>query len=85
MFQFRSPERTPTAADLCERFGFRTEEIDGEYGFIQVDERKGLYVTLVDERSRARVTPRLPAGDAVTGFFADPRVEPFGEGGEGGA
>ncbi len=77
MFQFRNPGAPPTVAQVCERFGFLPAEIDPDYGLVLVDEREGLYVALVDERSRTRVEARLPRGDSATGYFADPPVEPF--------
>ena len=76
LFQFQSSE-PPTLARLVERFGFQPSDVDADYGFIEVDERAGLYVTLVEASARARVEPHLSKDDPATGFFSDPRVEPL--------
>jgi hypothetical protein len=56
------------------RFALHDEELDPEFGVVEVDREKGRYAVLVDEQAAARVqgTP------GVEGPFANPPIEPFG-------
>lgn len=83
MFQFRQAGSAPTLEQVARRFGFRSEELDADYGVVLVEEDSdgGLYVVLADLAAQERVGGHLSEQDQqdpAVGFFANPRVEPFG-------
>lgn len=80
LFQFRHPGGKPTLETVYQEYGFQLGEIDPDYGIVLVDSTESLYAVLVEEAARQRVEMRLPADAAEQriGFFANPRIEPFG-------
>lgn len=83
LFQFRHEgAAAPSLSEVAQRFGFRNDELDQGYGVVKVaDQYPGaLYAVLADEGARARLEAgiRENANDPAVGFFANPRIEPFG-------
>ena len=80
MFQFREPKGTPCLDEVCRRFHFRADEVDPNFGVVAVDPDDHLFVVLVDEAARQRVTQddSKSGGTRSTGFFSNPKIEPFG-------
>jgi hypothetical protein len=76
MVNIHTQGEAPTLQSVRERFGLRGEEIDSDFGVIEVDEKEGVYTILVDERAAAKLS-----GDArwkVTGPFPEGRIAPMG-------
>ena len=80
MFQFRSPDGAPGVDEVRRRFGFRADELDPAFGVVAIDPQDHLYAVLVDESAKARVpgNEATVPGDRATGFFSNPKIEPFG-------
>lgn len=79
-FRFPHLGGRPTLETVYQEYGFEPGEVDPDYGVVLIDPAKSLYVVLVEEAARQRVEARLPADAAEKGigFFANPRIEPFG-------
>jgi hypothetical protein len=54
--------------------GLTDEDIDDEFGVVNIDPNGHRYAILVEERAAGRVGK----GHGVEGPFANPRIEPFG-------
>jgi hypothetical protein len=50
------------------------DEVDDDFGVVEVDPKEHRYAVLVDEGAAARV----PDAAGVEGPFSNPRIEPFG-------
>lgn len=68
-----SPERA-TLADVQQQLGVSEDEIDSDFGVVNLDPDEHLYAVMVDERAAARLTDEPD----VKGPYANPRIEPFG-------
>lgn len=83
LFQFRHEGASaPSLSEVAQRFGFQKDELDEGYGVVKVaDQQPGaLYAVLAEEGARARLEGKIreSASDPAVGFFANPRIEPFG-------
>ena len=76
MVTIRAPERPPTLDELVERYDLGPDDIDREFGVVEIDPDDHLYTVLVTESAAARIEP----GDGweTEGPFSNPRIEPFG-------
>jgi hypothetical protein len=63
-----------TPSDASERLGLAEDELDADFGVVNVDPEQDLYAVLVDEETAAR----LSGDPGVEGPFANPPIEPFG-------
>ncbi len=52
----------------------REDEVDPNFGIVNVSPEQNLYAILVDEK----VADRLEGHKAVAGSFSNPKIEPFG-------
>lgn len=69
----------PTLEAICHKFGFNIDELDQQYGVIEIDPDKCLYSILVEDSAAARVSPEWRTEDnTLEGPFSNPRIEPFG-------
>ena len=76
MMTIQWPQGQPTIEQIQELFSLADDEIDREFGLIEIDPDERLFTFLVDEASAAKVKPG--AGLRVAGPFSNPRIEPFG-------
>jgi hypothetical protein len=68
----------PTLEEVCERFGFGGDEVDHEFGVVATDPDEGSYAVVVEETAVQRIRgERVDEAKAITGPFANPRIEPF--------
>ncbi|WP_040793661.1 hypothetical protein [Nocardia paucivorans] len=58
-------------ADALRKLRLVEEEVDGDYGLIEVDPDSGLFALRVSEAAAHRL-----AADTAATVFADPRIEP---------
>ena len=74
MFNIRPKGAAPTFDQLQARFSLAGDELDADFGVIEVDD--GLYTVLVEERAASK----LQSTDewSVEGPFSNPRIEPMG-------
>jgi hypothetical protein len=63
-----------SVADVRELLGLGADEIDDDFGVIEVNPDQHLYTVLVDPEVAARVSGKA----AVQGTFSNPKIEPFG-------
>ncbi|GJL56100.1 MAG: hypothetical protein NPIRA02_32320 [Nitrospirales bacterium] len=69
----------PTLKDVCKKYGLKLEEIDQEYGIIEIDPQDNLYSILVDHEAAQRINPQFTQDDTgIKGPFSNPPIEPFG-------
>lgn len=76
MVTIQSPENPPTIAELRSRYDLAEDEIDGDFGVVEIDPQDHLYTVLVEEASASKFVST--ADWDVSGPFANPRIEPFG-------
>ena len=69
----------PSILELCERLGFKPEEIDERFGVIEIDPDERLYTILADADAVNRVrSQEESAGPDLEGPFANVSIAPFG-------
>ena len=69
----RDPSRASLEA-VTEDLGLGAEDIDGDFGVVEIDPDEHRYAILVEESAAERVSGR----EGVEGPFANPAIEPFG-------
>ncbi len=76
MVTIRAAEGQPALSDVVERYGLQPDDIDPEFGVVEIDPEDHLYVILVTAEAAARIEP----GDGwdTAGPYSNPRIEPFG-------
>lgn len=65
----------PTVDDVKRRFGLRDDEIDAQFGVIEIDPQSHTQTVMVEAHVATRITGQ--AHDAQ-GPFANPKISPFG-------
>lgn len=66
--------KPPTLADLFEKFAIHEDEIDSEFGIVEIDPEKSLYSILVN----VEVAQRLSGYDGLLkGPYSNPRIAPM--------
>lgn len=81
LYNVRWADGPPTIEQICEKYGFSPDEVDNQYGVIEIDPRDHLYSILVEDAAVARVEPDWAerGNDAgLEGPFSNPMIEPFG-------
>jgi hypothetical protein len=70
------PDGEPTVQDVMNKHGLSADEIDAEYGVVDIDPERHEYVVLVNREA----APKLGAapGEEYRGPFSNPKIEPFG-------
>ena len=67
------PDRA-TLKEVQRRLGLSPDEIDDDFGVVNIDPEQNLYAIMVEEQTGAR----LSDDPDVKGPYANPRIEPFG-------
>ena len=76
MLTIQWPQGQPSLEGIQQLFSLADDEVDRDFGLIEVDPAEHLFTFLVEEGSPAKVQPG--AGYRVSGPFSNPRIEPFG-------
>jgi len=76
MLTIQWPQGQPTLEQIQQLFSLADDEVDRDFGLIEVDPAEHLFTFLVEEASAAKVQPG--AGWSVSGPYSNPRIEPFG-------
>jgi hypothetical protein len=63
-----------TLSKVCKRLNLSADEVDSEFGVVNIDPKRNLYTILVEEEAARRVSG-MPE---VEGPFSNPKIEPFG-------
>jgi hypothetical protein len=66
----------PTLADVQARYGLVADDLDAQFGVIEIDPHEHVYTVLVDEQAAARITGA--SGSSAGDPFSNPPIEPFG-------
>jgi len=72
-------EGEPTVDQIIEKYGIEPDEIDDDFGVIEIDPDENLYTLLIEQTAAERVRNNL--GEDETDFegpFSNARIEPFG-------
>ena len=77
MFNVHWPEGHPTVGQICQKYGLSPQDLDDQFGVIEVDPAEHVYTILVDESAAARLEPDR-ADRGLEGPFSNPKIEPFG-------
>jgi len=76
MMTIQSKDGPPTLEAVRARYGLTEDEIDPQFGVVEIDPADGSYVILVEEAAAAKITD---GGDwKVQGPYSNPRIAPFG-------
>lgn len=78
ILQFRDPAGPSSLEALCTRFGLRPDEVDTDYGVIEVDPQDHLYSVLVEQRVAGKLAASPEVNQAGGEIYGTPRVEPYG-------
>ena len=81
LYSVRWPNGPPTIDQICEKYDLSPDELDREYGVVEIDLQDHLYSILVDDAAIARLEPEWDTGgkdEGLTGPFSNPLIEPFG-------
>ena len=76
MVTIKATDAAPTTEAIQRRHGLADDEIDRDFGVIDVDPDEHLYTILVEERVVAKLTG--DPGWEVRGPYSNPRIAPFG-------
>ena len=74
MLTLKLPPREATLSKVSKRLNLSSEEIDSEFGVVNIDPKHNLYAILVEEEAARRVS----GAPEVKGPFSNPKIEPFG-------
>ena len=76
MVTIESAEAAPTLEELRSRYNLAAEDIDPEFGVVEIDPQEHVYTVLVEESAAGKIT----SDDRwkVKGPYSNPRIEPFG-------
>ena len=76
MMTIQSKSGPPTLEAVRARYGLTDDEIDPQFGVVEIDPADGSYVIHVEEAAAAKITD---GGDwKVQGPYSNPRIAPFG-------
>ena len=76
MVTIQAVEGPPELGEVIERYGLAPEDIDPDFGVVEIDPDDHLYVVLVTPEAATRIGP--DDGWNTAGPFSNPRIEPFG-------
>lgn len=77
LFNVTWEQGQPSLEQVREKYGFGPEEIDQDFGVIEIDPQDHLYTVLVDQEAAQRVRKRMGKGP-LEGPYSNPRIEAFG-------
>jgi hypothetical protein len=76
MVSIQSRESPPQFEEVKTRYGLTDDEIDPQFGVVEIDPVDGTYAILVEETAAEKITDR--PGWTVQGPYSNPTIEPFG-------
>jgi hypothetical protein len=74
MLTLKLHPRKATVAAVCRQLKLAPEQIDPDFGVVNIDPKKNLYTILVEEKAALK----LGGKQGVKGPYSNPRIEPFG-------
>jgi hypothetical protein len=76
MITLTSTQGAPTVEEIERKFSLTPDDIDRQFGVVEVDDLACEYTILVEERAVPRI--RSTEEWTVSGPFSNPRIAPFG-------
>lgn len=76
MVTIQAPEGPPTLDAVIERYQLGPDDIDSDFGVVEIDPADHLYVILVEPDAATRIKPA--DGWDTAGPYSNPRIAPFG-------
>ena len=76
MVTIQAPEGAPDLESIKRRYGLADDEIDKDFGVVEIDPEDHAYTILVDEKAANKVSST--GSWKVTGRYSNPRIEPVG-------
>ena len=76
MVKLTSTKRAPTVEEIERRFNLAPEEIDRQFGVVEIDDVNHEYTILVEESALSRI--RSTEDWSISGPYSNPRIGPFG-------
>jgi hypothetical protein len=76
MMTIATPGPSPSMEDIKQQFNLDDDEIDADFGVVEIDPDAHLYTVLVEEQASTKIQP-TPEWK-TTGPYANPRIAPFG-------
>ena len=70
------PQGQPSLEGIQRMFSLSDDEVDRDFGLIEVDPAEHIFTFLIEETSASKVRPG--PGYSVSGPYSNPRIEPFG-------
>lgn len=77
MVTFQEPGGAPDLQSVKARYGLADDEVDDQFGVVEVDSRDGTYTILVDEQAASKVRGTIGGGEEPI-TYSNPRIAPFG-------
>jgi hypothetical protein len=76
LMTLRFTEPAPSLLEVRERFSLQPDDIDSNFGLVEIDPDQHLFTILVEESAAPKIQPS--AGWDVKGPYSNPRIEAFG-------
>jgi hypothetical protein len=76
MLTIQRQEGPPQLEEIQIKYGLTDDEIDPQFGVVEIDPVDGTYTILVEETAAAKISDS--EGWKVQGPYSNPRIEPFG-------
>ncbi len=76
MMTIQSGGTPPTIADIRRRYSLDDDDIDTDFGVVEVDPAEHVYTFLVEEKAASKIS--VDSDWSVEGPYSNPRIEPFG-------
>ncbi len=76
MVTIQAPEGPPSLEAVIERYQLGPDDIDSDFGVVEIDPDDDLYVILVEPDAATRIKP-AECWDTA-GPYSNPRIAPFG-------
>ncbi len=74
MLTLRLHPAEATLPKICKKLNLSAEEVDSDFGVVNIDPKKDLYTILVEEEAASRIS----GSPGVEGPFSNPKIEPLG-------
>lgn len=79
LLNIRCTKGAPSIDQVCKKFGFKQQELDLQFGVIEIDPKDDLYCISVDQEAVQRVQKSFGDDASSTeGPFSNPPIAPFG-------
>jgi hypothetical protein len=74
MYTLKLDDKSPSLDQVKRKLDLADDDVDSNFGVVNVDPNENLYAILVDEKAAAK----LDRSEAVEGPFSNPKIETFG-------